>query len=334
MMFSFIFSMFLVVQSAGELKTDAFKFLGHSGLYRNIPGIQSSEAIVILIMMANDADSSTREDALWALSYICDSDSDSEQIQSASTPGLIEVLFANIDPALPRSRITPALRAIGNLTTGFSNVPTTMMINATFPRPKLRSRPRKNTGVNAKGGLLPLLANLASNMTLTIRRELLWCISNILAGGSDQTNDCIQAGIMDAIILIMLSPDISDNIAKEGLWCVINAFTAASDADFRALLFHEHLVKLLFYGLHINHNQATINAALNAMGRIIDYTKTLRNSCLRECFEDPFTSLFREIQLSLVENAALSNNSRAVSLLETLDEYCVENLVAVMEDAF
>lgn len=280
--------------------------------------------------MANDDDNATREDALWAISYICDSDNDSDQIASAMTPKLLEALFDNIRPDSIRTRITPALRAIGNLTTGASNQPTHLMIVHPYRAPKTTKSPASVAGKRKfdknRTGVLPLLAELASSISTNgIRRELMWCISNILAGGSEQTAKCIRHGIMDAVILTMTTKlDITDAVRKEALWCVINAFSAASDVDFRALVLNGKLINLLFSTLNANYNTSTVNAALLAIHRILFFASTLRQACFSDVFDDPITSLFLTRHAGLIERLVLQNHQKAIEVQALLDNFCLE----------
>lgn len=275
--------------------------------------------------MATDHDDPTREDALWAISYICDSDSDADQIASASTPKLLDVLFMNILPDSARSRITPALRAIGNLTTGLSNQPTHMMIVHPF-RAKGASTSSKRKFVS-RSGVLPLLYDLATSIaTNGIRRELMWCISNILAGGFEFTSQCIQHGIMDAIVQVMSKSDITDAVRKEALWCVINAYTAASDADFRALVPNGKLINVLFGTLSANYNPATVTAALNSIQRVLHFAASLRQSCLYDVSDDPITSSFYAQHAKFIDRLVLQHHPKAIEVQALLDLYCIELL--------
>lgn len=285
-------------------------------------------ALPILIQMANDTDDSTREDALWAISYICDSDADSEQIETSLRPGLLDALFANIDPHVARSRITPSLRAVGNLTTGISNQP---MITMIYHIPATNKRAKKTAKATTQG-LLPRLAQLAQVSSLPLRRELMWCISNILAGGSLQTRECIKCGIID-IILFVLGPDqpMSDAVRKEVLWCIINAYTAASDEDFTNLVFNGEFIVQFFNIFNANYNNATTNAAFNSFHRILEFAAHARSSELHGPGEDPITSLFSIRLGHTVEVLAQTNHPKAMEVQALLDRYNVDISLACTE---
>lgn len=62
----------------------------------------------------------------------------------------------------------------------------------------------------------------------TVRKEVCWSLSNITAGTPDQIQLCLDLGIIDKLINILINDDIE--IKKEAVWAVSNTTAGASMA--------------------------------------------------------------------------------------------------------
>lgn len=54
----------------------------------------------------------------------------------------------------------------------------------------------------------------------TIRKEVCWTLSNITAGNENQIQACIDLGIVDKLIHLLINDEI--DIKKEAVWAVSN----------------------------------------------------------------------------------------------------------------
>lgn len=61
---------------------------------------------------------------------------------------------------------------------------------------------------------------------ITVRKEVCWLISNITAGSSEQIQTCLDLGIIDKIINILIND--TPEIKKEAVWAVSNCTSGAS----------------------------------------------------------------------------------------------------------
>ncbi len=64
----------------------------------------------------------------------------------------------------------------------------------------------------------------------TVRKEVCWSLSNITAGSSDQIQQCLDIGIIDKLIQILLLDD--NEIKKEAVWAVSNCTASANFMQF------------------------------------------------------------------------------------------------------
>jgi len=139
-----------------------------------------SAAIPIIASLLIVDDDEVLTDACWALSYLSDDHSDNNlYIQSVIDAGVISDLIS----LLNHHNLTvqnPALRAIGNIVTG-TDIQTSVVV---------------------QNGALPVLKKLMLNDSKTsIRKEVIWTLSNITAG----THYHIQSIIDEGIIIHLLN---------------------------------------------------------------------------------------------------------------------------------
>lgn len=70
--------------------------------------------------------------------------------------------------------------------------------------------------------------NIMYHKKKTVRKEVCWSLSNITAGTPDQIQLCLDLGIIDKLINILINDDIE--IKKEAVWAVSNTTAGASMA--------------------------------------------------------------------------------------------------------
>ena len=148
--------------------------------------------------MIDSTDDEILIDACWAISYLSESDWSNNKIQaiieSGACPRLVVLL---VHPSA--SVQTPALRSIGNITTG-DNLQTQVVITS---------------------GALPALFSLLSSPKEGIRKEACWTISNITAGSPPQIQAVIDANLIPPLINLPSNADFKTR--KEACWAISNA---------------------------------------------------------------------------------------------------------------
>jgi hypothetical protein len=80
----------------------------------------------------------------------------------------------------------------------------------------------------------------------TVRKEVCWTLSNITAGSAGQIQQCLDIGIVDKLIQILLNDD--TEIKKEAVWAVSNCTASASFHQFASLV-EKGIIKALLASL-------------------------------------------------------------------------------------
>ena len=75
-----------------------------------------------------------------------------------------------------------------------------------------------------------------------MRKEVCWSLSNITAGNPSQIQLCLNLGIIDKLIYLLIHDDIE--IKKEAVWAVSNS-TAGASAEQFAILVEKSILKAL-----------------------------------------------------------------------------------------
>jgi len=173
-----------------------------------------SAAIPIIASLLIVDDDEVLTDACWALSYLSDDHSDNNlYIQSVIDAGVISDLIS----LLNHHNLTvqnPALRAIGNIVTG-TDIQTSVVV---------------------QNGALPVLKKLMLNDSKTsIRKEVIWTLSNITAGTHYHIQSIIDEGIIIHLLNMVESThkcseidSVDFDICKEAVWAVSNATGGAT----------------------------------------------------------------------------------------------------------
>lgn len=68
--------------------------------------------------------------------------------------------------------------------------------------------------------------NIIYHKKKTVRKEVCWTLSNITAGSEQQIQSCIDLGIIDKLIYLLIHDDIE--IKKEAVWAVSNCTASAN----------------------------------------------------------------------------------------------------------
>jgi hypothetical protein len=72
------------------------------------------------------------------------------------------------------------------------------------------------------------MSKLIEHPKKPVRKEVVWSISNITAGSSNQIGLCIQSGLFDKLVFLMIHDDPA--IKKEAIWAISNATAGGDDA--------------------------------------------------------------------------------------------------------
>jgi len=111
-------------------------------------------------------------------------------------PRLVELLKLNCKNE--EEILFPAVRCIGNITTG--------------------SADHTQTVIDSQA--LPILNQLLTHFQLTVQKETAWTVSNITAGTQSQIQAVLQAKLIPLIINLLASSDL--NVQKEAAWAIKN----------------------------------------------------------------------------------------------------------------
>lgn len=183
-------------------------------------------------------------DALWSLSYL--SDGDDTNVNTVSQyPDILPVLLAYLKSSDVQV-LLPALRTVGNLTTG-GDLPTQTVIDA---------------------GALPILRPLLFSTRGNVLKEAAWCMSNIMAGTAPQIRACLDADLIKPIIDLCF--DARDSVRREALWAIINAFAGASHRDVHALVWMPRTLSIVADVL-TSDETSLIALAIRVLNRIIQH---------------------------------------------------------------
>ncbi|CAH2044640.1 unnamed protein product [Thlaspi arvense] len=149
-------------------------------------------------------------DACWGLSFLADGPDEKIQcvVESGVVPRLVQLLS---HPS--QCVVTPALRTIGNIVTGNTQL----------------------TQCVISYGALPIIANLLTqNYKTSTKKEACWTISNITAGTVEQIQSVIDANLIPT--LVHLAQCSVFDIKKEALWAISNAISIGSHDQIKYLV--------------------------------------------------------------------------------------------------
>ena len=82
-----------------------------------------------------------------------------------------------------------------------------------------------------------------------MRKEVCWTLSNITAGNPEQIQQCLDLGIIDKLINLLIHDDI--DIKKEAVWGVSNCTSSAMPHQIGTLV-DKGIVRALVQTLKIN----------------------------------------------------------------------------------
>jgi hypothetical protein len=153
-------------------------------------------AIPYLARLLYCDDGEVQSDALWALSYIAQGNSDAidHVINSQALPKVMEMLASQNS-----NTMNPALRTVGNICTGS----------------------HQQTMIALQSGILNHLLPSLHHTKAAIRKEALWLLSNVTAGTAEQIRMVLDSGLMHEVV--QLCDEGNFAVRKEALWTVANA---------------------------------------------------------------------------------------------------------------
>jgi len=164
----------------------------------------------LIRVIRETSDQEILTDAAWALSYLSDSGTDRIErlVRSGVVPRLVELISS---PTLSIS--IPCIRTLGNISTG-TTFQTQSLLDADFietARPLLNSHKK------------------------SVRKEVLWALSNITAGEPDQIAIFTSNQEVLASTLSMARNDVAD-VAREAIWVLSNALAHCNEDSRKVLL--------------------------------------------------------------------------------------------------
>jgi len=169
------------------------------------------DALPTLVALIHAQDSNVLTDALWAIVYL--SDGNSERLAAVLGAGVVKRVVELL--AHPKTIVrTPALRTVGNIVAG-NDLQTQAVIQA-----------------GALPHLLKLLESGGENTA--VRKEACWTISNITAGTQEQIQAVLDAGA--APVLVHLLQHGEWDVKKEACWALSNATSGGSAAQIAYLV--------------------------------------------------------------------------------------------------
>mmetsp|Transcript_2570 Transcript_2570/g.3748 ORF Transcript_2570/g.3748 Transcript_2570/m.3748 type:complete len:565 (-) Transcript_2570:210-1904(-) len=160
----------------------------------------------LAFLLNNESDDITEDmqvDACWAMSYICDGDSDRIQavLDSNVLPRLMELVTQG-----KTCLITPIVRIFGNFVSG-NELQTQAVIDA---------------------GIFSVANDLLHHGRRKIRKETCWLLSNIAAGSHEQIASLLnESSIVKKVVDMAQTAEWE--VRKEAIWFVSNIFTGGND---------------------------------------------------------------------------------------------------------
>eukprot|EP01117_Protostelium_nocturnum_P003800 TRINITY_DN15063_c0_g1_i1.p1 TRINITY_DN15063_c0_g1~~TRINITY_DN15063_c0_g1_i1.p1 ORF type:complete len:528 (-),score=216.69 TRINITY_DN15063_c0_g1_i1:261-1844(-) len=197
-------------------------------------------AVPTLARLTQSTDNEVLVDALWALSYL--TDTDDTQLDAVLSAGFAPRVVDLLSSAQPSIQ-TPALRVVGNIVTG-NDVITQRMLD-------LR--------------ILPHLYTLLHSTRKGLRKEAAWAISNITAGNKTQTQQVIEANLIPQLVHLLTNSEFE--VKKEAAWALSNATTWKSSGQISYLV--NHGVIKPFVDLIKTKDAKMIGVALEALENIL-----------------------------------------------------------------
>jgi hypothetical protein len=239
-------------------------------------------------------------DALWALSYIADSDEQQIDmlLQSGAVGTVVQALGCGND-----EYGQPAIRVVGNIATG-SHVQTQVILSC---------------------GALSHLPHFLHSKKSNLVKEACWLLSNVTAGTSDQIQAVIDAGLLSKV-LDLCNGGASHMVRKEAFWTIANLAVGGRPEQIHAAV-GLGLIKALVEGLSFQGDAALICAIIDGLSGVLKVGAETDNG------ENRYFALMEECQGSekleaLQEDSNEEVYQKAVYMLQT---YCeVEN----EEDAY
>jgi len=223
-----------------------------------------SPALPTLANLLHTNDTEVMIDACWAFCYL--SDGPSERAAAlVSAAGVCRRLVELLQH--PSHLVqTPALRAVGNVSTG-GELQTQVIIEC---------------------GALPLFHKMLSHTRKNIRRDCCWTISNITAGTKKQIQEVINNNLIPPVIFLLQGADFDTK--KEAAWAISNVACLGSPAQIGYLV-QCGCTKPLLDLLEVE-DASVLGVALDAVDHILMSGR--RKQCEENLAENPMVKFVEE----------------------------------------
>ena len=173
-----------------------------------LPAIQVFRRVFVLALHPETGETEYRaaRDALWGLAYL--SDADDERIQDVLNSGCLPDLIRCLEHS-QSVVVTPALRVVGNITSGSD----------------------EQTRIVVESGALPVIGLLLNHEKINIRKESCWLLSNVAAASLDQVRAFLDARVKNHPTETVLSRVFANarsgpyEVSSEAIYALANVCT-------------------------------------------------------------------------------------------------------------
>merc|ERR1719353_2536281 len=291
---------FLACMLQHEGRTEMLKHTtwGISNLCRGKPRPQMEyvqKALPYLCRLLQCQEPEVLTDALWALSYIADSDEQQIDmlLHSGAVGTVVQALGCGND-----DYGTPAIRVVGNIATG-SHVQTQVILSC---------------------GALAHLPHFLHAKKSNLVKEACWLLSNVTAGTPDQIQAVVDAGLLSKVLDLCLGGS-SHLVRKEAFWTISNLAVGGKNDQIQVAV-DLGLIKALVEGLTFQGDAQLICSIIDGLSNVLKVGAEADNG------ENRYFALMEESEGSQKLEALQEDENEEVynRVIRMLQEYCeVEN---------